>query len=458
MTGTLRAATADAQLRERMGAALGLEVASANLTGVATLESPYPVSDLAVASVAAVGAGVSGVLEAAGFGWRPATVRREHADAWFSSGVRPVGWVAPTPWDPIAGDYRAADGWIRLHTNAPAHRQAALRVLGVDADRDAVARAVAIWHADQLEAEVVAEGGCAATLRRPEEWARHPQGVAVAAEPLVARETTGASEAASRWAPTLERPLAGLLVLDLTRVLAGPVATRVLAGLGAEVLRIDPTGWDEPALAHEMTLGKRTARLDAHDPAGLARLTRLLAQADVIVHGYRSDALERLGLGAEVRRETRPGLVDVSLDAYGFTGPWAARRGFDSLVQMSSGIADAGMRAAVADHPVPLPVQALDQATGYLMAAAALAGLRQRLLDGTGSEVRLSLARTAVELEAARGLPRATRYSAPELTDGALLQSEWGPVRVLPAPFALDGVRVAWERPPRAFGSDNPTW
>jgi crotonobetainyl-CoA:carnitine CoA-transferase CaiB-like acyl-CoA transferase len=315
-----------------------------------------------------------------------------------------------------------------------------------------------LWEADQLEAEIVAEGGCAATMRRPEEWRRHPQGQAVASEPLVARETTDHFEGESDWRPTPERPLSGLRVLDLTRVLAGPVATRMLAGLGAQVLRIDPSDWDEPALAHEVTLGKRTARLDAHEPEGLARLQRLLAQADVVVHGYRADALERLGLGAAARREMRPGIVDVSLDAYGFTGPWSGRRGFDSLVQMSAGIADAGMRSVAAERPVPLPVQALDQATGHLMAAAVLAGLRQRLVAGTGSTARLSLARTAVELEAARGLPRVARFAADEPTDGQLMQAQWGPVRVLPAPLALPGVQIAWERAPRPIGDDNPTW
>lgn len=452
------AGSADARLRQRMGEALGVDVAGVNVTGTATLESPYPVSDLAAASVAAAGAALTELLAAGGIPNTTATVRRELADAWFRAGVRPVGWVAPAPWDPIAGDYAASDGWIRLHTNAPHHRQAALRVLGVEAEREAVARAVEAWNADELETAVVAEGGCAATMRTPEEWRRHPQGAAVAAEALVAREATDPDGAASGWRPTHERPLAGLRVLDLTRVLAGPVSTRLLAGLGAHVLRIDPPSWDEPALAVEMTLGKRTARIDARDPAGLAQLRRLLGEADVVVHGYRADALERLGLGTDVRRTTRPGLVDVSLDAYGFTGPWAGRRGFDSLVQMSAGIADAGMRAAAAERPVPLPVQALDQATGYLMAAAVLAGLRDRLARGTGSQARLSLARTAALLEDARGLPRAGRFAVDESDDGELLQSEWGPVRVLPPPLEVPGVRIAWERSPRAFGADNPTW
>ena len=438
--------------------ALGVDVTNVNVTGRASLESAYPVSDLAAASVAAAGAGLTALMAAGGIPGAIATVPRERADAWFRAGVRPVGWVAPPAWDDIAGDYEASDAWIRLHTNAQHHRNAVLRVLGVEAERAVVARAVSIWSADELEAAVVAEGGCAATMRRPEEWRRHPQGAAVAQESLVAREATDPDRAESAWRPTHERPLAGLRVLDMTRVLAGPVSTRLLAGLGAQVLRIDPPSWDEPALAPEMTLGKRTARLDGHDPAGLAHLKRLLAEADVVVHGYRGDALERLGLGAEVRRDTRPGLVDVSLDAYGFTGPWAGRRGFDSLVQMSSGIADAGMRAAAGDRPAPLPVQALDQATGYLMAAAVLTGLRDRLEQGTGSTARLSLARTAAMLEDARGLPRAARFVGDEPDEGELLQTEWGPVRVLPAPLEVPGVRIGWERAPRAFGSDNPTW
>ena len=188
------------------------------------------------------------------------------------------------------------------------------------------------------------------------------------------------------------RPLAGVRVLDLTRILAGLIATRFLAGFGAEVLRIDPPNWDEPTIAPEVTLGKRCARLDLSGAGGRERWLALLSQADVVIHGYRPDALERLGLGVETRRRARPGLIDVSLDAYGWTGPWAGRRGFDSLVQMSSGIAEEGMRRASAEIPTPLPAQALGHATGYLMAAAAVRGLSASRASGEGSLVRVSLA------------------------------------------------------------------
>ena len=454
----MTAASADALLRSRMSDAVLVGSIPVTVVGTATLESPYPVSDFAAATIATTGAALGELLEALDFGTHPVVIRRELADAWFGSAVRGVGWSPPDPWDPIAGDYRGADGWIRVHTNAAAHRAAALRVLGVGADRERVADAVNGWDVEDLEAEIVLEGGCAAVMRTVAEWTRHPQGEAVAAEPLVASAQTDLATSTSRWAPSLERPLAGLRVLDLTRVLAGPAATRMLAGFGADVLRIDPTGWDEPAVVPEMTLGKRAARLDAHDPAGLGRLTELLAEADVIVHGYRSDALERLGFGDEVRAAARPGLVDVSLDAYGHSGPWAARRGFDSLVQMSSGIADAGMRAAAADRPTPLPVQALDHGTGYLVAAAVLAGLRDRVTDGVGTRARLSLARTALELEAARGLPRAARFAAPLPQSHDSVATPWGVATVLPAPLEVAGVRIGWERPPRALGTDAPSW
>ena len=452
------------ELLERLAAGVGVRNEGLEFTGRPVLESFYPVSELAAASVAVVGLAAADLLRALGLPDRGVVVDRGLADAWFGLALRPIGWELPSPWDPIAGDYRTlgadgADGWIRLHTNAPHHRAAALRVLGVAADKGAVGDAVASWVAGELESAVVAEGGCAAELRTPAAWAAHPQGAAVALEPLVHLERTDLATdvAPSRWAPTPARPLAGLRVLDLTRVLAGPVATRVLAGLGAEVLRIDPPGWEEPAVVPEMTLGKRAARLDAHDPADRDRLLELLAGADVLVSGYRADALERLGLGDGVRRGIRPGLIDVSLDAYGHTGPWAGRRGFDSLVQMSSGIAAAGLEAGTADRPTPLPVQALDQATGYLMAATVLAGLTARVRDGVGTRAKLSLARTAVELEAVRGLGMDALTPAPDYPRTPV-STPWGAAELLPSPISVGVHPLAWELSPRPLGSDDPLW
>ncbi len=183
---------ADLLLRDRMAEALQLEPVPVTVTGAATLESPYPVTDFAAASIATAGVALAGLLDALDLGRSTVTVRRELSEGWFAGAVRPVGWSPPPPWDAIAGDYLASDGWIRLHTNAPAHRAAALRVLGVEAVRESVARAVAGWQAEALETAIVDEGGCAAVMRSPAEWAKHPQGAAVAREPLVARKKTDA--------------------------------------------------------------------------------------------------------------------------------------------------------------------------------------------------------------------------------------------------------------------------
>lgn len=348
----------DQQIASALGAALRPEGRVAE-TGSAELPSCFRVSDLAVASLSAA----TGELMAL-TGAQSAALDRRLALIWFGKTLQPLGWQLPPQWDPIAGDYRTSDGWIRLHTNAPHHRDAAIAALGCRVDRAEVAQAAAGWTKSELESAVIAAGGAAAAMHRIDEWADHPQGRSVAAEPLIAWRQSGAADR--------RVTLDGLRVLDLTRVLAGPVATRFLAGFGANVLRIDPPSWNEPGVEAEVTLGKRRAGLDLTKAGDRRIFQDLLSGADLLVHGYRPGALEALGYDEATRQRLSPGLSDISLCAYGWTGPWRDRRGFDSLVQMSSGIADQGMRRAKADRPVPLPVQALDHATGYLMAAAAL--------------------------------------------------------------------------------------
>ncbi|VVE87067.1 CAIB/BAIF family CoA transferase [Pandoraea bronchicola] len=445
------------------------------ISGNGALPCAFPYTDFATASIASatlaiagLAAGPAGEYGLADNAAIPAVnVDRRLASFWFQTSLRAQGWASPPMWDPIAGDYRAADGWIRLHTNAPHHRAAALSVLGVDADRDAVARVVATWQADALETAVVAQGGCAAAMRTLAQWDAHPQGEAVAREPLLHWETfdigpaAGANRDIASWKPMRERPLSGIRVLDLTRILAGPTATRFLAGFGAQVLRIDPPGWDEPGTVPEVVLGKRCARLDLKQADGRATLETLLREADIVIHGYRPDALEHLGLGAARRRELNPMLIDVSLDAYGWQGPWQARRGFDSLVQMSAGIADAGMRAAGAQRPVPLPGQGIDYATGYLMAAAAVRALALRQSQRVGSTVRASLARTARLLVMHRTpepAPSLLAAETPEDLSPRIEDTSWGPVRRVAAPMSVAGAPVDWALPAMALGTATPRW
>jgi hypothetical protein len=434
-------------------------VDAVTVTGEGDLTSAFPVTDVGCATMGTAALAVAELVAAHG-GKPPAVnIDRRLASFWLKASIRPVGWKIPPTWGDIAGDYPTRDGWIKLHTNQPHHRAAALRVLGTPGDRAAAARAVATWAKAELEAAVVAQGGCAAEMRTPAEWAAHPQGQAVAAEPLV-RVAAREAGAPLALAGDPARPLRGLRVLDLTRVLAGPIATRFLAGYGAEVLRIDPLDWNEPPLVPEVTLGKRCARLDLRAPADRAVFEALLRDAHVFVNGYRPGALDGLGYDAAARRRLAPGLIDVCLDAYGWTGPWATRRGFDSLVQMSSGIAAAGMRWRNAEEPVPLPAQALDHATGYLAAAAVVRGITGRMTNASGFEARLSLARAAKFLTDAQGAPAAAPLAPETSADLApdIEPTSWGPARRLAPPIAIVGAPMRWALPASALGTALALW
>ncbi|HEY0577352.1 MAG TPA: CoA transferase [Pseudonocardia sp.] len=248
-------------------------------------------------------------------------------------------------------------------------------------------------------------------------------------------------------------------MLDLTRVIAGPVATRYLAALGADVLRLDPPDRPElPLHRYDGLIGKRSALLDAASPDGAARLHELLDSADVLVHGYRPGALSRFGLGASALAERHPGLVVIALSAWGRHGPWGGRRGFDSIVQAASGIAD--RESPDGERPGALPCQLLDHGSGYLCAAAALDGLRRRAHSGGTWLRELSLARTAHWL---LGQPPTERTAAdhPGVVDAGWLtelHSEPGPVTTVNPPGALDGVGLRWPDLPVRYGVAPPTW
>jgi crotonobetainyl-CoA:carnitine CoA-transferase CaiB-like acyl-CoA transferase len=432
----------------------------------AALASPYRVGDLAVATVAAATLATADLLAGPA---RTVTVDRRLVAAAFTSErwVRVDGGRPPDPWDPIAGDYRAGDGWIRLHTNYRHHRAAAIGVVGRADDREAVAALVAEWEAERLEDAIAAAGGAAAAMRSPHEWSLHPQATWLGREPVVAIESVGST---SRSAPPRGSDAAigrrgaldGVRVVDLTRVIAGPVCTRFLAAHGATVLRLDPPGFEEvPALVYDVTAGKRTAFVDVGRPADRATVERLLAGADVVVQGYRPGALAAHGLAPEQIAERHPHLVIGVLSAWGHSGPWAERRGFDSLVQMATGIADTGMRRAGADHPVPLPAQALDHGSGYLLAAGIARALLRRSLGAGGNVVRVSLARTAAWLASLGGAgdEGAEPLTADEVarwmvtTDGPL-----GQVATVRCPGDIAGSPVGWSTPPVALGTHAPAW
>jgi crotonobetainyl-CoA:carnitine CoA-transferase CaiB-like acyl-CoA transferase len=417
---------------------------------------PLDVDGLAVAAVADALLAAADLADARGLGRPSVSLSAEHVAVSFVSErhARVRGEPSGAGFAPLSRIVRCRDGWARTHANYPHHEAALRRALGIEADVAQLEAAAASMGAVELETAIVAAGGCAAALRTEAEWRAHPAGAAVAvaesavprAEPEQVRTQRGRTPvrgAAAGGAAAAARPAAGLRVLDLTRVIAGPVAGRTLAALGADVLRIDPPGLPELPEAHLDTgPGKRSALLDLADAE---RREALLAGADVLLTGYRPGSLFRFGL------ERHPHLVHVSLSAWGHTGPWAGRRGFDSLVQVASGIAAA---CATPDGtPGVLPAQALDHGTGHLMAAAALRGLAARERGERRSTTRLSLARTAAEL---LSRPRTTEPAGTPEPDR--FRVSFGDISLIAPPGALDGVPLSWAHGPRPLGGDDPAW
>ena len=492
-----------------LGAALGIDVQSVRFTGAGVLAGPYPMTDLGAACLAGAGAAVAGLVAdaggpgsaggapdgGAGEARRAVTVDRPLATGLFHRAARPLRAATRSPFHPMSRDFPTADGrWIRFQANYPHLRAAALAVLGTGEDGAAIASVVASANADELEAAVIAGGGAAAASRTSQEWAAHPQGAAVAAEPLVAIAETDRRDTSHRdtgrggagrgdagrgggwreagpaetgwwdtgWRPVPERPLAGLRVLDLTRVLAGPMATRLLAGFGAQVLRVDPPGYDEPngIGSGDLTLGKRCAALDLKTADGRASFAGLLAGADLLVHGLRPGALDDLGLDQDTRQAISPGLIEVTLNAYGWTGPWAGRRGFDTLVQNSAGLALAGGAWAGTGTPYRWPLSILDHSAGYLMAAAAIAAVTRRARTGHGSVSRVSLARVAHWLASGPAQDDEPPLELPLAgpLEAAVYDSPAGLVRRLRWPMRVSGIPFRFDRPGDPFGSSVPGW
>lgn len=439
-------------------------------------DGPLDVEGLALQAVAAV-ADALGALT--GKPDRYAVSAPATFAAFNSLGHLRVDGRSPRGFAPLSGFWPTRDGWIRTHGNYPHHRQRLLSALRLDpglSDDDAVGQLSAVLHelpGDGAERAIQAVGGIAARVRTPDEWAGTAMAHAVADEPWIRVEpSSGAGRSwqtrSSAWAPAGDvlRPLTGLRVLDFTRVIAGPVATRVLGALGAEVLRIDPPSLPE-LMDHHIDAGfdKRSALADLSEPAVLARVRELMAEADVVVSGYRPGAMARFGLDAATLVAEHPHLAVAELDAWGPAGPWGGMRGFDSIVQAASGIATIyGSGAGERWRPGALPCQALDHATGYGIAAGLIRLLAERRESGCGGRVHMSLARTAVEL---MGLPVPEVTGGPAAKSGATSSpepalrsktSDFGVLEYVPLPLTIDGELLDYRRPPMLPGSAELAW
>ncbi|HUC48907.1 MAG TPA: CoA transferase [Xanthobacteraceae bacterium] len=439
-----------------------------DLTGAEpALPSSFAVGTAAQATIAAAAL-------AAGEIWRLRTGRRQRvgvdmrraAIEFRSEHYVSVDGQRPDKiWDDISGLYRCGDGrWIRLHTVLPHHRVGLVKLLGCSEDKAGVQRALDQWQAEALET-AAAEAGLVVTASRSlAEWDRHPQGAAIAQLPLFSIEKIGD-------APPLElgadkRPLAGLRVLDLTRIIAGPVCGRTLAVHGADVLLITAAHLPSVrSLVIDTGRGKLSAAVDLREERGREALAGLLRDADILVQGYRPGAIAGRGFSPHAAARIRPGIIYVSLSAYGQAGPWAGRRGFDSLVQNASGLNDEEARAFGAREPQakprPLPAQALDHGAGYLLAFAALAALKRRMEEGGSWHVQLSLAQTGLWLRRLGRIDGMARDD-PGLADvgDCLVESPSGFGRLTAVRHAADmsETQPYWARPSVPLGTHPAAW
>ena len=368
----------------------------------------------------------------------------------------------PPAWDAIAGIYKTRDnGFVRLHTNFPHHRDAVCKVLNCKPERDEVQAALMRWDGEAFESAAYAGGCVVAFMRSHDEWSATPHAKALAELPLISISKIG--DAPPKPWPKGDRPLEGIRVLDLSRVIAGPVAGRTLAAHGADVLLI--SGPDLPAipwLTIDTGRGKLTCFVELKSEQGRGALRELLTQADIFSQGYRPRAIAALGFSPEEAAAINPGIVYVTLSAYGHAGPWAERRGFDSLVQTATGFNHAEGQAAGVDGPKELPAQMLDHATGYFMAFGAMMAKARQAREGGSWHVQVSLAQTGRWLwnlgRAADGLGTGDLKAEAVTPFIEEIASGFGPLRSVRHSALLSKTAAHWTRPAMPLGSHPPQW
>jgi crotonobetainyl-CoA:carnitine CoA-transferase CaiB-like acyl-CoA transferase len=428
------------------------------------LPSSFRVAAAAQASIAAAGLAAAQIWKLRSGQSQDVAVDMRHAVVECRSEryLRVDGKPPPPAWDAIAGIYKTRDQrFVRLHTNFRHHRDAVCKVLNCKPERDEVQAALMQWDGEAFETAAYAGGCVVALMRSRDEWSDLPHAKALAALPPILIEKIG--DAAPKPWPAGDRPLEGVRVLDLSRVIAGPVAGRTLAVHGADVLLI--SGPDLPAipwLTIDTGRGKLTGFVELKSEQGRGVLRDLLAGADIFSQGYRPRALASLGFSADDAARIGPGIIYVSLSAYGHAGPWAERRGFDSLVQTATGFNHAEGHAAGVDGPKELPAQMLDHATGNLMAFGAMMARARQSREGGSWHVRVSLAQTGRWLW---NLGRvANGFKTEDLKADAVksfveeVPSGFGPLLSVSHSAVLSKTPAFWARPAMPLGSHRPQW
>lgn len=360
-------------------------------------------------------------------------------------------WTITQPW--LCKDGR----WYLPHFNLPHLHDRVIGVLGCESNAGSVKRAVSRWNSCDLEDAVAAAGACGSIIRSNAEWLHHPQGKLLAECPIVRITKIGESDPMPF--PEDGRPLSGIRVLDLTRILAGPVAARTLAENGADVLMVTAEHLPQvPEHVMDTSHGKRSVFLDLRDTDDLEVLKRLIPSADVFSQGYRPGALEQFGLGPEDLADQRPGIVYLSISCYGLGGPFSNRGGWEQVAQCATGISLANGDG----RPRLLPASACDYVTGYSGAYGVLLALARRARTGGSYHVEVSLCRSGMYIhdqgqiefpEPDMGLTKAELDEIMTETDAG-----FGMVRHLNPVLKLSETKPFWDKPSPVLGSGRPEW
>lgn len=423
----------------------------------------YKVAEAGAASIAAVGMAAAWLWQQRGGAPQQVDVEVTAAAAAMQSfkfmtlDGQPPGAVM----DGMTDFYRTRDGrWVYLHCNFPNLAAKNCGVLGAEANGAALRERVAQWDGRALEDAIAQAGGCGALVRTEEEWRAHPQGLAAAASaPL---EIVRIGDAPAEPLRAGARPLADVRVLDLTRVLAGPTCAKTLAEHGADVLKVSCPGLpDSGVLDWDTGLGKLSASLDLRDEAQRETLQTLVRGCDVFSQAYRPGALAQYGFAPEDLARLRPGIVAVTLNAWGFEGPWRARRGYDTVVQAANGMAlSTGL-----ERPACLPVSVQDYVAGYLMAYGAMVALSRRASEGGSWLVRVSLAACGEWIRSTGRFDAAQVAAWPTQVPDAIVRpwlahttSPVGALTHLGSVTRMSRTPTRWARPLVAHGASPARW
>ncbi len=429
----------------------------------------FKIGETVAAALAGVGTAVNDIHELKTGRRQKVSIDVRHAAATLRSGDHASQLDASGVYQPLLSPSHKAmtaltqpwptkDGrWALPHFGLPHLQAHTQKLLGCEATPESVAAAVKKWNALDLEAAIDENRVCGGMVRTNAEWLAEEHGKVLAAKPIV--EVIKIGDSAPEPMPAGTRPLDGIRVLDLTRILAGPTAARTLAEHGADVLMVTADGLPQiPHAVVDTNHGKRSTYLNLKEPGDNAKLKELVRGTDVFSQGYRPGMIEGLGFGADELAEVRPGIIYTSISCYGADGPFSHRAGWEQVAQTMTGICHEG----TPEHPKLLPAAANDYTTGYLGAYGILLALARRAVEGGSYHVRVSLCQSGMFIYRQGdvgyqefGMDLSEAELNPLLVES---QPAYGKIRHLGPVVHMSETQPFWDKPSPVLGGHKPEW